>query len=112
MEVTVRIYTPLDKHLEIVSFQTGIPKSSLILYAVNHYLRSGYSIEELDYIGVDGKPTETKRFTLRMPEHLKQLIDTAAKKAGVSLNGLINQCVYHLSITSWSGYSKIEKITK
>lgn len=100
--ITVRIYPPLNDSLEKVSFQTGIPKSSLILYALNDTLRKNKTIEGLDY-DPDSK-REPIRFTLRMPDHLKLLLEETANENDISVNSLVNRSVYLFYILHWSSY--------
>ncbi|HBG5343829.1 TPA: hypothetical protein KQG29_001188 [Clostridioides difficile] len=100
--ITARIFPPLNESLEKVSFQTGIPKSSLILYALNDTLRKNNSIEGLEYI--PDKNEENIRFTLRMPEHLKFLLEKTAKDNNVSVNALVNHCIRLFYVLHWSSY--------
>ncbi|HBG7355540.1 TPA: toxin-antitoxin system HicB family antitoxin [Clostridioides difficile] len=100
--ITARIFPPLNESLEKVSFQTGIPKSSLILYALNDTLRKNNSIEGLEYIS--DKNEENIRFTLRMPEHLKLLLEKAAKNNNISVNALVNHCIHLFYVLHWSSY--------
>ncbi|MDI7818412.1 hypothetical protein QMM58_18805 [Clostridioides difficile] len=100
--ITARIFIPLNETLEKISFQTGIPKSSLILYALNDTLRKNEIIEELEC--VTDKNEENVRFTLRMPEHLKLLLENIAKDNNISVNTLVNHCIYLFYVLHWSSY--------
>ncbi|EGT4600658.1 hypothetical protein DFW26_14520 [Clostridioides difficile] len=100
--ITARIFIPLNETLEKISFQTGIPKSSLILYALNDTLRKNEIIEGLEC--VTDKNEENVRFTLRMPEHLKLLLENIAKDNDISVNTLVNHCIHLFYVLHWSSY--------
>lgn len=100
--ITTRIYPQLNENLEDVSFQTGIPKSSLILYAVNETLRKNNKVEEFECIS----DKENIRFTLRMPEHLKLLLEETSKDTNISINSLINSCVHSFYVLNWTSYTR------
>lgn len=102
---TVRIYPPLNESLDKVSEQTGIAKSSLILYALNDQLRLQKHFEGVDFDSLSVRSDESVRFTLRMPESLKTLLQEASIQNGISVNQLINECVNHFRIQYWSAYS-------
>ncbi|MDO4438581.1 MAG: ribbon-helix-helix domain-containing protein [Eubacteriales bacterium] len=104
--ITVRIYPALYESLNTVSEQTGIPKSSLILYALNDQLRLKNNFEELDYSPVSGKSDDSIRFTLRLPDSLKELLQTASAANNISTNQLINECVNHFKVLYWQAYAK------
>ena len=99
--VTVRLIGGLNKSLETVSEQTGIPKASLILYAQNDRLRIGI---ELDADLFQTKGAEPVRFTLRMPDSLKKLLEDAASESKVSVNWAVNVCVYQFNQLFWKSY--------
>lgn len=103
--ITVRIYPPLNDSLNVVSEQTGIPKSSLILYALNDQLRLKKNFEGLDYDQISGKADESIRFTLRLPDSLKELLQEASAANNISTNQLINECVNHFRMLYWMSYS-------
>ncbi|HBF6217480.1 hypothetical protein ACP3UY_16535 [Clostridioides difficile] len=100
--ITARIFIPLNESLDKISFQTGIPKSSLILYALNDILRKDETVEGLEC--VSDKTEENIRFTLRMPEHLKSLLEQTAKDNKISVNTLVNHCIYLFYVLHWSSY--------
>lgn len=99
---TVRIPPILNDNLEKVSYQTGIPKSSLILYALNDRLRLNKSFQGFEYIPID--TDNSIRFTLRMPDHLKALLQEKSLENNISTNQLINECVYHFYVLYWQEY--------
>ncbi|VIB52557.1 Ribbon-helix-helix protein, copG family [Clostridioides difficile] len=99
--ITVRIYTPLNENLEKISYQTGILKSSLILYAINDIIRNS-KVNELQSISY--KSDDTVRSTLRIPGVLKELLEKTAKENNLSINSLINNAVHSFCISHWLIY--------
>lgn len=106
--MTIRILSHLDRTLNKLSAETGILKSSLILYAINDRLRFG---SQSDYLEIH--PTAEQnlvRVTLRLPDELKTLVETIAKKNNISANTLINNCIDSTDGIYWSAYKPIAKV--
>ena len=99
--ITVRIYTPLNENLEKISCETGILKSSLILYAINDIIRNS-KVNELK--SVSYKSEDSVRPTLRIPVVLKELLEKTAKENNLSINSLINNAVHSFCISDWLIY--------
>lgn len=101
--ITARIHPKLNSYLETVAEQTGIPKTSLILYALNDQLRrENFKISDL-YLTRTDQPEI--RFTLRMPDNLKLLLEHTAEKEKCSINFLVNLCIYNVHLLFWSAYN-------
>lgn len=104
--LTTRVYKPLNEALEKVSNMTGIIKSNLILYAINDRLQFYDDFKGLEYRSLDTDVDSCVRFTLRIPEHLKKLLQETAKSNNISMTSLINECIYSVNAIYWSNYSK------
>ncbi len=99
--LTVRILGDLNKVLDELSEKTGILKSSLILYALNDRLRRG-NFPKGDLFTVTGQVPV--RITLRLPDALKELLEAAAKANDVSVNFMVNKCIYDVNLLYWRTY--------
>ena len=105
--ITIRILSHLDKALNTLSEETGILKSSLILYSINDCLRLG-RMDNFAEIHPSAKESLV-RMTLRIPDDLKTLVETVAKKHRISANTLINNCIFETEGIYWSAYKPISK---
>ncbi|WAW15246.1 ribbon-helix-helix domain-containing protein [Peptostreptococcus equinus] len=99
--ITTRIPIDINENLEKVSQQTGIPKSSLILYAINDCLRLR---KDIDMPKFDFSNEDFVRFTLRMPEHLKKELAITASERNTSINSLIVAYVDLFDLLYWDCY--------
>lgn len=88
-KITVRLAPPLDSALDNLSAETGVLKSNLILLAINEALRRNKPYTPLSMPASD----ENLRTTLRIPDHLKAMLETAANEKGCASNTLINTFV-------------------
>ena len=88
-KITVRLVPALDEALDNLSNETGILKSNLILLAINAILRNKKPYEPIAMPSSD----ENLRTTLRIPDHLKAMLEAAANEKGCAANTLINTFV-------------------
>lgn len=93
--LTVRLLPTINTYLEKMSEDTGIPKSSLILFAVHHICFHNMSLSL-----PKGVPEPSIRFSLRMPDHVKEDVLAHANARNMSVNAFINACV-HFAIVVW-----------
>ena len=102
--ITIRILGDLDERLNQLSRETGILKSSLILYALNERLRDD-SYSDGSIFTTDS--SKWVRMTLRLPQPLKARAEQMAQANGTSVNMLINHCVYLQNMLFWSAYKPL-----
>ena len=106
--ITIRLMSSLNEDLNRLSEETGILKSSLILYAINENLRLRINPD----IGEIHPSANLVRMTLRIPDNLKSLLEAYAKSKNVSANTLVNNFVYIQSGVIWDSYKPISKVLK
>lgn len=105
--LTVRILGNLNQKLDQLAEETGILKSSLILYALNDRLRTPVPMDELSLFSVKGM--EPVRITLRLPDALKERLEEVAKENDISVNFLVNYYVQMVQQIYWAWYKKLAK---
>ena len=101
--MTIRLYPQLSSCLDRVSEQTGILRSSLILYALNDQLRLNKIIENDRLTAAPAD--QSIRIALRLPDALKKLLADVAAENQMSANHLVNYCIYMCDLSYWSRYS-------
>lgn len=99
---TTRLPMDINNQLEKVSYQTGIPKSSLILYAINDCLRLRNDMEGVKLVGFSDD--NLVRFTLRMPDNLKVKLEEVSQKNNTSINSLVLAYVVFFNDLYWKFY--------
>lgn len=104
-KITVRLVPALDKALDNLSKETGILKSNLILLAINAILRNPKPYEPIAMPSSD----ENLRTTLRIPDHLKAMLETTANEKGCASNTLINTFVQIMIEDYGTIYKEIAK---
>ena len=110
--ITVRIYDMLNDKLDKISLNSGIPKSSLILFGLNICLRNpSYKFQGLNYISLDNvdisnDTNKSVRFTLKLPDEIKQALKEISKSNNISINSMINESVRHFCVVIGSDFLK------
>lgn len=111
--ITIRVHPYFNEWLEKISSQTGLTKTAIIIYAMNDTLRRDNGKNPLEAVEIVSNKEETPvRFTLRMPESLKNLAFRRAKESGLTMNALVTYCIYRAKTLYWSDYSFDEESQK
>jgi len=95
--MTVRLLPAINEHLERLAEDTGIPKASLILFAIHHICLHNMPVALPDNVSAP-----SVRFSLRMPDHVKKNVVEHAKAREMSTNTFINAAIFHVSTVWWN----------
>lgn len=91
--ITVRIPSDLNTQLEQIADRIGVPKTALIILGINYVI---YRKVNFSDINTDSLGSESVRFSLRLPEHLKLLLDQQVQERVSSINSYIVDCCRYL----------------
>lgn len=95
--LTIRLDKNIDDRLSNISEITNIPKSSLILYALNDFFR-----HKLDIETVDVNSSSAVRTTIRINSFLEESFLQATRKNNFSKNGIVNFIVQYYIENVWN----------
>lgn len=85
ISLTVRLPEKLDEELTAACKSLGMPKTTLIRICIHDFLQDSNIV--LDFSPCES--TKTKRLVLNVNEHLSDLLNEAALRAGRSVNAVV-----------------------
>lgn len=91
MSLTIRLIADINESLDQIAQETGIVKTSFILYILNQQLNCD-SIRVKTSLTFRGQ--QIVRTTLRLPDALRVKLESAAEENHISVNQFVNQCLY------------------